>query len=484
MLEKNHQIAEMESQLASQAVVIKILRAEKEHSVVLTHQKPPELTNQFRMHMRPRSAESARKPNYKISDFKTRIGPSGRAIHSEFSIVLPSQNSKQGNIVLNLEEQPETGVSQHTLSLGPMVVTDDEYAIGQEVEKTAIKQQRVQKLKRGHRRTASTGSSVVPLSKEKDGGIGSRTIGATSSEPVSKGMVGIGGSSTLPAGCQLFAPSQMNIGIAGQGDECGSEAIRRPGSAGSTSCQILHVRQDSEIVPTSLLFKEYACTSIDQHMIKEEELVKMDNVSKETISDISTEMMDESSSSKMSMGGKCVSQMGVVNAIGGGKLKGRYDLGRIKLINKSTDSNETMSSEGNSFSSKSSSQSDSSAGSGQGSARVPIIRPSLKRSADHRDPVDPSAHQMNENVTGLSLFHRHGGKAGLSNDLARTESMSSTCSTLSIYGNSGLPSRNHSFTYDGGEESSTYSHESLEIGDSVENLQVRERCECMGVWCV
>ena len=57
-------------------------------------------------------------------------------------------------------------------------------------------------------------------------------------------------------------------------------------------------------------------------------------------------------------------------------------------------------------------------------------------------------------------------------DLNQTESMSSTCSTLSIF--SHLPSRNPSFSvYDGG-ESSPYSHESLEIGDSVENLQVSE----------
>ena len=55
------------------------------------------------------------------------------------------------------------------------------------------------------------------------------------------------------------------------------------------------------------------------------------------------------------------------------------------------------------------------------------------------------------------------------NDLNRTESMSSTCSTLSIFGpGSHLSSRNPSFSvYDGG-ESSPYSHYSLEIGDTVE----------------
>ena len=59
------------------------------------------------------------------------------------------------------------------------------------------------------------------------------------------------------------------------------------------------------------------------------------------------------------------------------------------------------------------------------------------------------------------------------NDLNHTESMSSTCSTLSIFGlGSHLPSKNPSFSVYDGRESSPYSHESLEIGDSVENLQV------------
>ena len=53
--------------------------------------------------------------------------------------------------------------------------------------------------------------------------------------------------------------------------------------------------------------------------------------------------------------------------------------------------------------------------------------------------------------------------------------MSSTGSTFFLSG-PGLPSRNPSFVYDGG-ESSTYSHKSLEIGDSVENLQTFRRLE-------
>ena len=70
--------------------------------------------------------------------------------------------------ILNLEEQPEDSGANMMLSLGPIVVTDDEYSSTVHEEK-ASKPQRVQKLRnRGHRRTASTGSNVLPYVKEKE----------------------------------------------------------------------------------------------------------------------------------------------------------------------------------------------------------------------------------------------------------------------------------------------------------------------------
>ena len=61
--------------------------------------------------------------------------------------------------------------------------------------------------------------------------------------------------------------------------------------------------------------------------------------------------------------------------------------------------------------------------------------------------------------------------APISADLSRTPSILSTSSTISTFPPSTLPSRNPSFAYDGGgEESSPYSYESVEIGDSIENL--------------
>ena len=88
----------------------------------------------------------------------------------EFSIPFPVQNSSVGPRmdILNLEEQPEDSGANLMLSLGPMVVTDDEYSSTLHEEK-ASKPQRVQKLRnRGHRRTASTGSNVLPYVKEKE----------------------------------------------------------------------------------------------------------------------------------------------------------------------------------------------------------------------------------------------------------------------------------------------------------------------------
>ena len=60
--------------------------------------------------------------------------------------------------------------------------------------------------------------------------------------------------------------------------------------------------------------------------------------------------------------------------------------------------------------------------------------------------------------------------SALTTDLSRTPSILSTSSTISTFPPSTLPSRNPSFAYDGGGESSPHSIESMEIGDSIENL--------------
>lgn len=549
-------MTDLECQIASQALSLKILHAEKEHSVMLTHHTPSAsaaatiggpgggavagLTNQMsqmhrhRHHMRPRSAESARKPKYKMSsDFKPLRGLTiGRNPNSEFSIMLPGS----GVDVLDLDESPEVELAQRTtLSLGPMVVTDDEYATNHEVGKAsgisggsggsgkggvassgsgsgggggAGKHQRCLKLKRGHRRTASTGSNVVPVgSKERE------AVGPKSSNPISGGFAAASSSS---AGAKmLLHPPPPSLGSKGGGVGGGGAAkggkYPRPGSAGSsrqTEVHHGHVRQPSGVVvgggaeqrisKTAHELSEYMHSLIDDHAhsrsrdhapSSSSSSSWHDKSGKDAVSSAGKDSSSErgkdhstSSSSTATVSAAITQDDGsnTLKASGGGggsaKVKGRFEASsaRNKPANKSTDSNETTSSEGNGFSSKGSSQSDSSNGTRQDS----------KGSADF--PHRHHHHHKGSGFGGMAAVagnrHAHKGDqhqqqssgalpATSATELSRRESMSSTCSTLSTFGTSTLPSRNHSFTYDGG-ESSTYSHESLEIGDSVENLQV------------
>ena len=116
--EQERKISDLERQVLNQRITIKLMQTEKEHGLVL-NQHGQELANQITprtpyMH-RPHSAESARKPNYRISEsskmLRGGVGGRNTIIHqeSEFSIPLPAQNSSQGARVdiLNLEEQPE-----------------------------------------------------------------------------------------------------------------------------------------------------------------------------------------------------------------------------------------------------------------------------------------------------------------------------------------------------------------------------------------
>ena len=145
--------------------------------------------------------------------------------------------------ILNLEEKPEVEASQRTLSLGPMVVTDDEYSVHhQEVGKASTsKHQRCQRLRRGHRRTASTGSNIIPFTKEKE------IVTPKSSNPIPLHSSGTGTK-------QKSAPKNP----------------KRPGSAGS-SRQDVHIRQESRVQPTEQITKaahaisEYVNNLIDDH---------------------------------------------------------------------------------------------------------------------------------------------------------------------------------------------------------------------------
>ena len=324
---------------------------------------------------------------------------------SEFSIVIPTQNSSQGAGVdiLNLEERNDQGQANLQLSLGPMVVTDDEANYStthhEAGEKTSSKPQRVQKLRKGHRRTASTGN-VITLTKDKEGGASNFIQPPTIYPPTAK-------------------QKQPKYPL-------------RPGSADSTRSdtrQLAHIKSPEHIAERAQEVSKYIGKLID-NTTSEAPPTK----EKPEKLDLKTPVRHTRSLPQTS-----------VNALISQKPKHKYsEILRTKQANKSTDSNETTSSEGTSSSSKSSQN-------GEPSSNLP------SEPLTHQPiPVERPA------IAKLDT---------LSKDLSRTESMSSTCSTVSIFGpGSMLPSRNQSFVYDGG-ESSPYSHESVEIGDSVENLQ-------------
>lgn len=387
-------------------------------------------------YLRPRSAESARKPNYRISDFKSRMKASTLQ-EGEFSIPFPVQNSSIGHRVdiLNLEEQPEVGGSNMTLSLGPMVVTDDEYSSTLHEEKSG-KPQRIQKLRtRGHRRTASTGSNILPYVKEK--------------EPPHH--------STLPPS---HPPSSKQKSM--------PKYPRRPGSAGSTRpdvdvTQVPEMKSPDQIAEKAQAITQAMATLIDDHSKEPKSLQQQlqPQTSKE-----STEKSgkDQKSSSSMRSGRALSHGALQMTSNFAMRLKNKYsEMTRSKHANKSTtESTETAgSSEG-----ATSSTVKSDSGSDQPTSST--IKGSGSESATSNGSTGPAGTvSSNLDISNLKQEKK------AANDLNRTESMSSTCSTLSIFGpGSHLPSRNPSFSvYDGG-ESSPYSHESLEIGDSVENLQV------------
>ena len=345
---------------------------------------------------------------------KPRSTVSGQfpSVHeTDFSIMLPVLNSSQGTKVdiLNLEESHH---AQAPLTLGPMVVTDDEASYTgstvRESEAKLSRPQRVQKLRnRGHRRTASTGSNinvhVLPPN-----------------------------SSTVKEKENVFSSNVPHVYSAKQKVP---KHPSRPGSAGSTRpdiAQILRIDSPEQITETAQAVSEYMSKLIGSHS----------NETSETVAETR-----ENGDAKWAGGGggtgsRKPSQGSAMGQSGQQGVKTKHpkysEMTRSKPVNKSTDSNGTTSSEGTSASSHSD--------------------PATKLSNDSTNQTLPndSTDQPNQKLEKPQI-------------LFRTESMSSTGSTFSLSG-PGLPSRNPSFVYDGG-ESSTYSHESLEIGDSVENLQ-------------
>lgn len=436
--EQERKVSDLEHQLINQHITIKLMQTEKEHGLMM-NQHGQELANQITprtpyMH-RPHSAESARKPKYRISESSNMLrgGVGGRKIihqEGEFSIPLPAQNSSQGVArvdILNLEELPERPKKQVTLSLGPMVVTDDEAsysAMHGSGEKSAKSHQRVQKLRsRGHRRTASTGSNIVVFPMES-------TATTSSNQPAPHSHASKPPLKPIP------------------------KYPRRPGSAGSTRPDVRQI--------TGIESPEHVAETA-QEVTKQMTKLINESAAEDTPA-IETPEGKGDSNPKLSLGQRGnrtgqgvpvhvhISQSGQP-----AKTKHKYsEITRSKQSSKTMDSNETASSEGTSGSSKSSGHSDRANKLSAASIATSSQSLSLTGETPEGESVAPK--------TLPRLLDK-------AKDLSRTESMSSTTSsTLSIFGPG--CTRNPSFVYDGGgEESSPYSHESLEIGDSIENLQ-------------
>ena len=307
----------------------------------------------------------------------------------EFSIPFPVQNSSVGARVdiLNLEEQPEDSGANMMLSLGPMVVTDDEYTSTLHEEK-ASKPPRVQKLRmRGHRRTASTGSNVLPYVKEK--------------EPVPNQHA------TLPPS---HPPSSKQKPI--------PKYPRRPGSAGSTRPdvdvpQMQEVKSPDQIVQSAQAPSQYVNT-LNDDLSKEsksrQQQHQQQQGSKETIEKSGKE---QKSLSGMRTG-RALSQGAMQVTNFAMKIKHKYSEIRSKQANKSTDSNETTSShEG----ANNSSAAKSDSGSDQQSKGT-----SSAKSANAVTPAQSGKVGSNTDMSNLKPE-----KQQVAKDLNRTESMSSTC---------------------------------------------------------
>ena len=306
-------------------------------------------------------------------------------------------------------------------------MTDDEAsysAVHESGEKSSKSHQRVQKLRsRGHRRTASTGSNIVVFPMEP-------TAPVSSNQPAPHSHTSKQPLKPIP------------------------KYPRRPGSAGSTRPDVRQI--------TGIESPEHVAETA-QEVTKQMTKLINGSASDDTPA-IETPEGKGDSNPKLSLGqrGSRTSQgapvhVHVSQSGQSTKTKHKYsEITRSKQASKSMDSNEATNSEGTNGSSGSSKSSSLSDGAN-------------KLSAGSIATSTQSLSLTGETPEGESIPQKILPRLDKAKDLSRTESMSSTTSsTLSIFGPG--CTRNPSFHYDGG-ESSPYSHESLEIGDSIENLQ-------------
>ena len=393
------------------------------------------------------------------------------------------------------------------LSLGPAVVTDDESSRFVErhlqrghdeakMEKVA-KHQQIKKIRR-HRRTASTGSNVIYI-PQKD-------------LPSSN-------STTLPASVSSSAKPTHHINIVRPKPLMAKQQVSRPGSAGSnpTTDGVLHRAQSPEQIKTTAHEVMKGITKLivegegglgeggggggestgervmRMRRVKSGGMRLGDSVSGETGGGGGEEGLGEGSSvfSKMDSQTLKTSLTSSLPIGLGNRARHKHETPRNKQSGKSSDATDPPTSTDPSlapsntssprktaggssrpsatgwlriFSGKEKNTSKSSGGASGGSDTKVTSNSHISTSATNTPPSIAAAPAISGHYSSNKL------PPMLTADLSRTPSILSTASTVSTLPPSTLPSRNPSFAYDGGGESSPHSLESVEIGDSIENL--------------
>ena len=447
-------------------------------------------------------------------------------VQTEFAIQIPGTRggSLGDSEIVNLEERNET--HHNTLSLGPAVVTDDEGSRSSrfnerslnrggheesKMDKAPPKHQQIKKIRR-HRRTASTGSNVIYI-PQKDAASSSTTL-PSSSKPAQQMVLvrpkpltakqqvsrpGSAGSNPAVAVCRIQSPERIREtahevvkGITklihegeGAGDVGevggGGEGAGGGAAVGEKTTRMRRVRSGG---------------------VKLEE-----GVSGDTGEGGGSVGVGEGEGSVFSKPDHPPLQASVTASLPAGfKTKSKHETPRNKP-SKASDATETPPTTdppligssaattrkmtgGSSrpsatswlriFSSKEKTATRGSGGgggTGSGEAKT-VANPQLSSAisatgsatSGTTDPPPPPSSAAPATV-GSAGHNGNKLPATFAADLSRTPSiLSTTSSTISTFPPSTLPSRNPSFAYDGGGESSPHSLESVEIGDSIENL--------------
>ena len=392
---------------------------------------------------------------------------------TEFAIQIPGTkgDNEGGSEIVNLEEHTEQ--HHNPLSLGPAVVTDDESSFMQlhhdleHDDSTVGKHQQIKKIRR-HRRTASTGSNVIYIPQNNTA------------------------SSTLPSSAKS-KPIQHNIVKPKP-----TKHLNRPGSAGSNPVIDFHRGAHS---PEQIKETAHEVTKGITKLINDggrgddmsltvpgeggsaEKSVRMRRVRSGGV-----RLADSVSGDKVDSGGgegeghKQDHKISLTSSLPlglGTKMKHKYsELPRNKQSGKASETSDTQStaepsavtsrkipgigtSKPTGWLSRPFERIFSSQNKDKGGA---VSNEATNSNSQNSKTVSSGGGAVDTSTSTHSKFH------ALQADLSRTPSLVSTTSTISTFPPSTLPSRNPSFAYDGGCESSPHSLESVEIGDSIENL--------------